>query len=218
MIQGSPEWLQVRLGKVTASRVADLTARTKTGWGASRANYAAELIAERLTGCTAPSFTNAAMQHGTLCEPLARQAYQDRHGVLVTEIAFVEHPEIAMSGASPDGLVGDDGLIEIKCPNTATHLDTLLGEPIPAKYVTQMMWQLACTGRQWCDFASFDPRLPENMQLHVQRVHRDVSMILDLEQQVTEFLAEIDAKVSALQAKFGSGDAVGANNSLADAA
>jgi hypothetical protein len=142
------------------------------------------------------------MQHGTLCEPLARQNYQDRHGVLVTEIAFVEHPEIAMTGASPDGLVGDEGLIEIKCPNTATHLDTLLGEPVAQKYVTQMMWQMACTSREWCDFVSFDPRLPENMQMFVQRVPRDLSLILDLEQQVSDFLAEIDAKVEALTAKF----------------
>jgi putative phage-type endonuclease len=202
MIQGSEEWFAARCGKVTASRVADVIAKTKTGYSASRANYAAELIAERLTGCTAPSFTNAAMQHGTLCEPVARQAYQNRHGVLVTEVAFIDHPEIAMTGASPDGLVGNDGLIEIKCPNTATHLDTLLGEPIAQKYVTQMMWQMACTGREWCDFVSFDPRLPENMQMFVQRVPRDLSLILDLEQQVSDFLAEIDAKVAALTAKF----------------
>jgi len=202
MIQGSEEWFAARCGKVTASRVADVIARTKTGYSASRANYAAELIAERLTGCTAPSFTNAAMQHGTLCEPVARQAYQNRHGVLVTEVAFIDHPEIAMTGASPDGLVGNVGLIEIKCPNTATHLDTLLGEPIAQKYVTQMMWQMACTGREWCDFVSFDPRLPENMQMFVQRVPRDLSLILDLEQQVSDFLAEIDAKVEALTAKF----------------
>ncbi|MGE5566199.1 MAG: lambda exonuclease family protein [Parcubacteria group bacterium] len=203
MEQGSAEWFAARCGKVTASRVADVVARTKTGWGASRANYAAELIAERLTGATAPSFTNAAMQHGTLCEPLARQNYQDRHGVLVTEIAFVEHPEIAMSGASPDGLVGDAGLIEIKCPNTATHLDTLLGEPIAQKYVTQMQWQMAVTGRSWCDFCSFDPRLPEHLQLYVQRVPRDVGLILELEHQVTDFLSEIDTKLAALAERFG---------------
>lgn len=202
MIQGSEEWFAIRCGKVTASRVADVIAKTKTGYSASRANYAAELIAERLTGSTALSFTNAAMQHGTLCEPMARCAYAARQGVEVVEIAFVDHPEIAMSGASPDGMVGDDGLTEIKCPNTATHLDTLLGEPIAAKYITQMQWQMATTGRAWCDFVSFDPRLPEHMQLFVQRVPRDVGLILDLEQAVTDFLAEIDAKVSALNARF----------------
>jgi putative phage-type endonuclease len=202
MIQGSPDWFAARCGRVTASRVADVVAKTKTGWGASRANYAAELIAERLTGTVAASFTNAAMQWGTDCEPQARQAYVEKTGLDVSEVAFVLHPEIAMSGASPDGLVGDDGMLEIKCPNTATHLDTLLGDEIPGKYVTQMQWQMACTGRAWCDFASFDPRLPETMRLFVQRVPRDVGMILDLEQAVTDFLAEIDAKVEALQTRY----------------
>jgi putative phage-type endonuclease len=200
--QGSPAWFEMRCGRVTASRVADVIAKTKTGYSASRANYAAELIAERLTGTTAPSFTNAAMQHGTLTEPLAREAYATRHGVTVDQVAFIVHPEIPMAGASPDGLVGDLGLVEIKCPNTATHLDTLLGEPIPAKYLTQMAWQMACTGRSYCDFASFDPRLPPEMQLHVQRVERDTSLIIELESAVAEFIAEIDAKVEALRARY----------------
>lgn len=202
IVQGSPEWFALRLGKVTASRVADVIARTKTGWGASRANYAAELIAERLTGVSAAGFTNAAMQWGTDQEPYARAAYEAAHGVSVYECAFVVHPEIAASGASPDGLVGDDGLVEIKCPQTATHLDTLLNSDIPGKYLTQMQWQMACTGRQWCDFASFDPRLPPSMQLFVQRVPRNLSVIVGLESDVTDFLAEIDAKVAALLAKY----------------
>lgn len=202
--QGSPEWFAVRCGKVTASRVADVIAKTKTktGYGASRANYAAELIAERLTKTTAPSFTNAAMQWGTDQEPHARAAYCFLRDLDVEEIAFVDHPEIAMSGASPDGLVGLDGLVEIKCPNTATHLDTLLSETVPTKYVTQMQWQMACTGRAWCDFASFDPRLPPSMQLFVKRVDRDASLILDLETEVSAFLAEIDAKVEALTERY----------------
>lgn len=200
--QGSPEWFAVRCGKVTASRVADVIAKTKTGYGASRANYAAELIAERLTQTTAPSFTNAAMQWGTDQEPHARAAYSFLHDVDVEEIAFVDHPEIAMSGASPDGLVGLDGLVEFKCPNTATHLDTLLSETVPGKYITQMQWQMACTGRAWCDFASFDPRLPPSMQLFVKRVERDASLILDLETEVSAFLAEIDAKVAALTERY----------------
>jgi putative phage-type endonuclease len=202
IIQGSPEWFAMRCGRVTASRVADVIAKTKTGWGASRANYAAELIAERLTGCTAPGFTNAAMQWGTETEPLARLAYETRVGVTVEEIGFVDHPEIANSGASPDGLIGDDGMLEIKCPNTATHLDTLLSETVPAKYVTQMMWQMSCTGRAWCDFVSFDPRLPAEMSLFIRRVPRDVSMILDLEGDVAAFLREIDGKVEALTARY----------------
>ena len=199
IVQGSPEWFAARCGKVTASRVADVIAKTKTGYGASRANYAAELIAERLTQTTAPSFTNAAMQWGTDQEPHARAAYCFRFDVDVEEVGFVDHPEIAMSGASPDGLVADVGLVEIKCPNTATHLDTLLGQTVPAKYVTQMQWQMACTGRAWCDFVSFDPRLPPSMQMFTQRVDRDASMILDLEAEVAAFIAEIDAKVERLR-------------------
>lgn len=203
IIQGSAAWFAARCGRVTASRVADVVARTKTGYGASRANYAAELIAERLTGCTAPSFTNAAMQHGVDQEPVARAAYEARTGVTVDLVGFVDHPEIAMSGASPDGLIGDDGLLEIKCPNTATHLDTLLSETVPGKYVTQMQWQMACTGRAYCDFVSFDPRLPANMALFVRRIERDVSLILELESEVAAFLAEIDVKVAALTERYG---------------
>jgi putative phage-type endonuclease len=204
IVQGSPEWFAMRCGKVTASRVADVLAKTKTGWGAGRANYAAELIAERLTGATAPSFTNAAMQWGTDQEPVARQVYAARHSLDVSEIGFVDHPEITMSGASPDGLVGVWGLVEIKCPNTATHLDTLLSETVPGKYITQMQWQMACTGREWCDFVSFDPRLPESMALFVKRVHRDVSHILELETEVAAFIAEIDDKVARLTERYAS--------------
>src|SRR6476619_1024978 len=152
--QGTQEWLLERCGKVTASRIADLMARTKTGWGTSRANYAAQLIAERLTGCVAPSFTNQAMIHGTETEPEARRAYEFFVDRDVQQIGFVPHPSIAMSGASPDGLVGDDGLLELKCPNTATHIETLLTGRIPDKYVKQMQFQMACTRRAWCDFAS----------------------------------------------------------------
>jgi putative phage-type endonuclease len=204
IVQGSPEWFAMRCGKVTASRVADVLAKTKTGWGAGRANYAAELIAERLTQTTAPSFTNAAMQWGTDQEPVARHVYAARHSLDVSEIGFVDHPEINMSGASPDGLVGVWGLVEIKCPNTATHLDTLLSETVPGKYITQMQWQMACTGREWCDFVSFDPRLPESMALFVKRVPRDVSHILELETEVAAFIAEIDDKVAQLTERYAS--------------
>ena len=200
--QGTPEWHALRLGKVTASRVADVAAKTKTGWGASRANYAAELIAERLTGETADRFTNAAMQWGTEKEPDARAAYEFYMDVTVDQIAFVDHPSIAMTGASPDGLVGPDGLVEIKCPNTATHLETLLGQTVPAKYVTQMQWQMACTGREWCDFVSYDPRLPESMRLFWRRVERSDELIAELEKEVAAFLTEIDAKVAKLCAIY----------------
>lgn len=203
IIQGSPEWFAARCGKVTASRVADVIAKTKTGWGAGRANYAAELIAERLTGCTAPSFSNAAMQWGTDTEPFARTAYSERFATEVAEIGFVDHPEIAMTGASPDGLIGDDGMLEIKCPNTATHLDTLQSQSVPTKYITQMQWQMACCGREWCDFASYDPRLPPHLRLFVKRVPRDVSLILELETEVTAFIAEIEAKLVDLSRLYG---------------
>lgn len=200
--QGSPEWHAIRCGKVTASRIADLTATTKSGWGASRANYMAELIAERLTGASADKFTNAAMEWGTNTEAEARAAYEFHTGADVALIGFAPHPSIAMSGASPDGLVGDAGLVEIKCPNTATHIETLLGQTVPAKYVKQMQWQMACTRRSWCDFVSYDPRLPESMRLFVSRVEVSVTTIADLETQVGIFLAELDAKVSSLRSKY----------------
>jgi putative phage-type endonuclease len=201
--QGTAEWLALRVGKVTASRVADVIARTKSGWGASRANYMAEIIAERLTGEVAPSFTNAAMQWGTDKEPEARAAYAFYADADVTEVGFIDHPKIPMTGASPDGLVGADGLVEFKCTNTATHIDTLLGEPIAGKYITQMQWQMACAGRTWCDWVSYDPRLPESMRLFVQRVKRDDAMIAELEKLVPAFLAEVGQKVAALTKQFG---------------
>jgi len=203
IVQGSAEWHAVRIGKVTASRVADVVAKTKAGWGASRANYMAELIAERLTGEAAERFTNAAMNWGTEKEPDARAAYEFFRDASVTEVGFVVHPTISMTGASPDGLVADDGMVEIKCPNTATHLDTLLTQAVPAKYNTQMQWQMACTGRKWCDFASYDPRLPESMSLFVKRVERDDKMIFDLEKDVSSFLAELDEKLSKLDGIYG---------------
>lgn len=200
IIQGSEEWRRLRLGKVTASRVSDVITKTKTGWGASRANYAAELIAERLTGVAAEGFTNAAMQWGTDQEPNARMAYEFMEDVTVEQVDFVVHPTINEAGASPDGLVGQDGMVEFKCPNTATHIDTLINQAIPAKYVTQMMWQMACTGRQYCDFVSYDPRLPESMQMFVKRVQRDNAVIEELEREVVRFLAEdVKAKVAELR-------------------
>ena len=196
--QGSPEWFAARCGRVTASRVADVIAKTKSGPSALRTNYLAELVAERLTGNVAPSFTNDAMRWGTEQEPVARQAYEFREEVEVQQVGFVIHPTIEQSGASPDGLVMSSGLVEIKCPNTATHIDTLLSQSIPAMYVTQMQWQMACTGRAWCDFVSFDPRMPADMQLFVRRLQRDQDLIIDLEREVSAFLSELDDKVSRL--------------------
>jgi len=202
MEQRSPEWFAARLGKVTASRVADLMATTKTGYSASRANYMAELICERLTGEQAERYGNAAMQWGTETEPQARAAYSFLHDVDVTECGFVLHPTIADFGASPDGLVGECGLVEIKCPNTATHIDTLLSEAVPSKYVTQMQVQMACTGRAWCDFVSFDPRLPADLQLWVKRVQRDETAIQIIEAETVKFLGELAAKVESLRSRY----------------
>jgi putative phage-type endonuclease len=201
--QGSPEWHDIRRGKVTASRVADLIAKTKSGPATSRANYMAELLCERMTGETQPFFSNAAMQWGTDKEPEARAAYCFHTDNDVSEIAFVDHPTIAMAGASPDGLIGDDGLLEIKCPNTATHLDTLASGKPAGKYVTQMMWQMACTGRQWCDFASYDPRLPEHLRLFVTRIPRDADQIAAMEAEVAAFLGELDARIIDLNTRYG---------------
>ena len=203
MEQRSSDWFAMRAGRVTASRIADMMAKTKTGWGASRANYKADLVVERLTGLPKDSFSNAAMQWGTDVEPQARQAYCEHMLCTVDELAFAEHPTIAMAGASPDGLVGETGLIEIKCPNPATHIDTLLNGTVPEKYVLQMQWQMACMpGREWNDFVSFDPRLPESMRLWVKRLHRDDALIADLEREVTSFLAEVDDTVSKLLATY----------------
>lgn len=194
--QGSPEWQQLRLGKVTASRVADVVARTKTGGvGASRANYMAELILERLTNERGEHVHSKAMDDGTRKEPLARGAYRRQTNLLVKEIGFVPHPKIAMSGASPDGFVGDDGLVEFKCPYAATHLELLLGGSIPGKYADQMQWGMACTGRQWCDFVDYDPRFPPAMQLIIKRVRRDESRITFLTNEVLKFLKELDVKL-----------------------
>lgn len=203
MEQRTDEWHAARLGKVTASRVADVVAKTKTGYGASRANYMAELICERLTGVPQDSFVSSAMQWGTDTEPLARAAYEAASGELVIETGFVPHSQVVSSGASPDGLIGEDGLLEIKCPNTSTHIDTLLGQSVPAKYMTQMQWQMACTGRKWCDFVSFDPRMPEGMRMFVKRVQRDDAMIADLVKEVTIFLEEIDKKINDLSKLYG---------------
>jgi putative phage-type endonuclease len=193
-----PKWWAARLGKVTASRVADVVAKTKTGYSASRENYMADLIVERLTGQKASSFSNAAMEWGTEQEPNARAAYSARTGELVEEVGFIDHPAIPMSGASPDGLV-NEGCVEFKCPNTATHLQYLLaGKPVE-KYVTQLQWQMACTRRPWCDFVSYDPRLSERLQLLVVRVPRDDDYIKMLEQEVTIFLQELDDKLNKLE-------------------
>ncbi|MEN9885438.1 MAG: hypothetical protein RL758_16 [Pseudomonadota bacterium] len=200
IVQGSPEWFAQRLGKVTASRVADVIAKTKTGYSTSRENYLVELALERITGQQAESFTNDAMKWGTETEPLARAAYEAKTGELVEEVGMIAHPTIEMAGASPDGLVSLDGLLEIKCPNSATHIKTLRSQKPDGKYITQMAWQMACTDRAWCDFVSFDPRMPTGLQLFVTRIERDDKLIQTLETEVIVFLTEVDAMVEELKA------------------
>jgi putative phage-type endonuclease len=195
MEQRSPEWFAARLGKVTASKVADVIAKTKSGYSTSRDNYMAQLVCERMTGTQSEMYSNAAMQWGTEQEEYARAAYEAAQDVLVDETGFVIHPRIAEAGASPDGLVGASGLIEIKCPNTATHIDTILSDTVPGKYFTQMQWQMACTERDWCDFVSFDPRMPEGLQLYIKRVEYRADYVEMLEQEVTAFLAELEIKI-----------------------
>lgn len=198
IIQGSPEWFAMRIGKATGSRIKDIIAKTKTGYSTSRANYAAQLVAERLTGKVEESFANAAMKWGTECEPLARASYEAEMGVMVDEVGMLEHPAIAMTGASPDGLVGSDGMVEIKCPNTATHIATMLSGKADPQYMSQMQWQMVCANRAWCDFVSFDPRMPADMQLFIVRFPRDDVLIAEYEKEVISFLGEVDATVSKL--------------------
>jgi putative phage-type endonuclease len=200
--QGTPEWLAERAGKVTASRIADVMAKTKTGYGASRATYMAELVAERLTGIPRQGFTNDAMRWGTETEPQARAMYELETGHTVTETGFVPHPTIEGTGASPDGLVGDTGLVEIKCPNTATHIETLRGAGIDRKYLLQMHWQMICVGREWCDFCSFDPRLPLEMQIHIRRVELDAELAEQITAEVTQFINELNQTVADLRSRY----------------
>lgn len=201
-VQGSPEWFAERCGRVTASRVADVIARTKSGYSSSRDNYMAELLVERLTGQPVPTYSNAAMQRGSELEPEARVAYELLTGYEVEQIGFVPHPLIAQSGASPDGLIGADGLVEIKCPNTATHLDTLLQQAVPKNYLTQMQWQMACTKRDWCDYVSYDPRLPAHLSLYIARIERNDLLIVSMGEEVSLFLKELAEKLEALSAKY----------------
>lgn len=199
MEQGSPEWFKARLGKVTASRVADVIAKTKSGYSTSRAKYMTQLLIERITGEPTESYTNPAMERGIEQEQFARAAYEATANVLVDECGSFDHPSIPMSSASPDGLVDKDGQVEIKNPMSHTHLETLITKKVPGDYVTQMQWQMACTGRKWCDFVSYDSRMPEHLRLFVRRVERDDELIAELEKEVIKFLAELEDKLDKLK-------------------
>lgn len=198
MEQRTPEWYAARLGKVTASRVADVMAKTKTGYSASRNNYMAQLICERLTGKPTDTFSNAAMQRGTELEPMARSFYEVKNDLLVIESGLVVHPEIESFGASPDGLVEVVGLVEIKCPNTWTHIETLKSGKPKSEYITQMQAQMACTGRAWCDFVSFDDRLPDDLAYFQTRIERDEKFIETMLQEIRIFLGEMEETIQQL--------------------
>jgi hypothetical protein len=167
---------------------------------ANRANYRAEIVCERLTGRAADHFVSFDMEWGTANEPLARAAYEIHFGLDVDSIGFAKHEKIDGFGASPDGLVDKDGLLEIKCPKTATHIGYLLDNVVPEEYQPQMLAEMACTGRQWCDFISFDPRLPKKLQMFAVRFHRDEKRIEEMEKEVQKFLFEVDTTIGQLEA------------------
>ncbi|EED9167579.1 YqaJ viral recombinase family protein [Salmonella enterica] len=196
MEQRSPEWFAARCGKVTASRLYDVMARTKSGYAASRQNYMAELICQRLTGKPEEEFTNAAMMRGTELEPVAREMYAlNEFDAVISEVGLIDHPTIAGFAASPDGLVNDDGLIEIKCPNTRTHLQTLKTGVPKRQYLLQMHAQMMCTGRKWCDFVSFDDRLPPELAYFKTRINFDEVLAEEIEQEVVKFLTELETEI-----------------------
>jgi putative phage-type endonuclease len=208
LIQGTEAWLCARCGSLGASSIHEAVARTKTGWGASRENVMARLIIERLTGRPQETYVNAAMKTGVEREPEGRSAYEFYKGVEVVEVGIIRHPTITGSHASPDGLVGNDGLLEIKCPQPAKHLSTLLDGKIDDKYILQMQWQMQCADRQWCDFVSYNPDFPEEMSLWTTRIKRDDKRISETEKLVIEFLEEVAAKVAKLRS-YGGHDAIG---------
>lgn len=202
--QGSAEWALARAGRVTASRIDAVLsrARDRKSEGATRRNYKAQLVAEILTGRPqANGFTNKAIEDGSENEPLACSLYEIRHDLFVERVGFVVHPTIERAGASPDGLVAPSGLAQIKCPFVATHIGYLLSGVVPTEYEPQMLWEMACTEREWCDFVSYCPALPANLQLFVVRLMRDEKRIREITAEVTVFLNEVDEIVEQLQKK-----------------
>ena len=199
IIQGTDAWKQLRLGKATASRIKDIIAKTQKGYSTSRDKYMTQLLLERLTGTVAESYSDAAMAHGVEQEPFARAAYEAAKGVMVDQVAFVNHPTIEQAGASPDGIVGEC-LVELKCPMSHTHLESLLGG-LDDQYKVQVQWQMACTGAKWTDLCSFDPRFPAELQLVIKRFERDDAYIATLEKEVIKFLAELDDKLNKVKSR-----------------
>lgn len=204
--QGTEEWVMARVGKVTASRCADATATSQRGEAAARRDYRAELISEILTGLPYPRFVTREMQWGLAQEPYARAAYELSRDVLVDTAGFVLHPDEerfrGRFGCSPDGYVGENGMVQFKCPTTATHLAWILGGRIPLEHMPQLLAELACNPeREWIEFVSFDPRMPEHLQLFVCRFFRNDNLIAVVENEVEHFNDELDSQIAALPEK-----------------
>jgi putative phage-type endonuclease len=200
--QGTAQWLEIRRGRITASRIVDVLNQLKRGGeGADRRNYRIELISERLSGRSEPHYVSPEMDWGSECEPFARAAYEIAQEVIVDTAGFVMHPTYDFAGSSPDGLVGEDGLIEIKCPKTTTHTKWLMAGEVPEEHQAQMLWNMVCCERQWCDFISFDPRMPDGLKIFIVRMERDDSRILDIESEVQRFQDEVEHYASDLRKK-----------------
>jgi putative phage-type endonuclease len=196
IIQGSEAWLKMRCGLITGSQIANVMQEKK---GTGYANYQAQLVAERLTGCIVETYKNAYMERGNDDEGAARDCYEFVTGNTVEQVAFVKHPYIECAGCSPDGLIGDDGLVEIKRKIPALHIAYLLKNEVPSEYRKQMMFQMACTGRKWVDFASYCPELPEEMQLFVIRYSRDEEAIKAMEAATIAFNASVEKIIEDLK-------------------
>lgn len=201
MEQGSQEWFQARYGNASASRIKDIIAKTKSGYSASRENYMTDLVLERF-GVFPEQLDTAPIRWGNEQEPFARAMYEVNENTMVQECGFILHPSIEKSGASPDGLIGDDGVLEIKCPNTKTHFEYLIDGIPPNQYVPQMAWQIICTGRKWADFVSYDPRAPEGLQYFKVRYTPEPAYLEMLESEVKVFLIEVEAKYQQLKNKL----------------
>jgi exodeoxyribonuclease (lambda-induced) len=203
MEQRTDEWFKARLGKVTASKIHDIMIKTKVGESTYKTKYRLQLVTERLTGKVVPMFMNDAMKHGVEYEDEAKLEYANRNKLLVgtdlTDVGMIDHPSIDMCGASPDGMVGDKGLIEIKCPQPITHTTTIETGEIHKRYIHQMQWQMSCTGREWCDFVSYHPDFPDDLKMFIKRVPRDNELIARLEEEVSTFVQEVEYKIKTIK-------------------
>lgn len=197
ILQRSEDWHSERCGKVTASRVKDLNAKPSKGKALNALGLT--ILAERLTGVQKETPTNFAMQWGIDNEPHAIAAYENETGFFVNGTGLIDHPFIEMFGASPDGLVGENGQIEVKCPDTTTHLNTLLTKEVPDEYIPQITSQLACTRREWCDFVSYDPRLEPELQIIIIRIFAKDLNIEGLERDVRAFNRTIEEAKASLR-------------------